>query len=373
VLEALARHAGAPKVSGNRLDVTHNGVIFDTMERDIRAARSSVHILSFIWRGEDGPSERIGKAVLARAPGVACRIVIDPYGSFKFSDRLEADLRASGCELRRYLLRDDLRLFGRNHRRIQVVDGKVAITGGFGIWKSWEGDGMKPEEWRESNVRVQGPLVAELQRAFEQSWTETGGRPLPPSAYPRLAPVGGVSAAFVASSPRQGPSAAEIMTHLLVGAAERSLWIANSYFIPDQRLQELLISKRQQGVDVRVLVPGPIHDVAVVRAAQRETYERLIPGGVRIFEYQPSMMHAKTMVLDGRYIVIGSTNFDQLSFDRMEEGSVVADAPALARALSKKLERDFRVSKEITPQIWAKRELLPELGREMAGWLSDWL
>jgi cardiolipin synthase len=261
----------------------------------------------------------------------------------------------------------------RNHRKIQIVDGRIGVTGGWGIWRVWEGEGVTPDEWRDTAVRVEGPVVAQMQAAFEQSWREAGGAPLPESAYPRLGARGPTPAAFVASSPREGTSAAERMTYAVIASARRQLWIANSYFIPDDTLSALIASKRRAGVDVRVLAPGPVHDVPPVRAAQRATYEALLAAGVRIFEYQPSMMHAKTMVVDARIVVIGSTNIDKLSFDRLEEGSLVADAPLVARKMRKHLEIDFTRAKEITPELWSQRDLVPEIGRRAASLIDDWL
>jgi cardiolipin synthase len=375
VPDALLR-VGAPFVEGNDLSLVENGAVFEAMERDIRRARVSVNIVTYIWRGEGEPSDRIGEALLARRPNVACRIIIDPYGSLKFSRELEERLERSGCAIRRYTLGTSVGdlLLARNHRKIQVVDGRFAITGGFGIWRSWLGNGRAHDEWRDTALSVEGPVVAQMQRAFEENWMDLGGPRLPASDYPKLAAVGPTRAAFVASSPRKGkPSPAEVMTHLMIGAARRRLLIANSYFIPDEALQKLIVRKRQQGVQVRVLAPGPVHDVPPVRAAQRDTYQTLIAAGVRVWEYTPTMMHAKSIVVDDRYAVVGSTNFDQLSFDRLEEGSLVADAPHLARKLRAHIEDDLTRSKEITREIWEKRDLLPEVARQAAGLFSDWL
>ncbi len=374
LFEALARETGAKTARNNELRLLEDGAVFPALISDIRKARVSIHVLMYIWRGEGQPSRGVGEAILARAPGVACRIVIDPFGSLKFDEALEKRLTASGCDIRRYdrgPLPDPL---GRTHRKIVVVDGKRAITGGFGIWESWLGNGRKPEEWRDTAVAVTGPVVADLQRAFEQNWREVGGAPLPKADYPEPEVMGKTPAVFIATSPTPGKeSAAEAMFRLLIGTAKKRLLIANSYFVPDERLQALIVERRKAGVDVRVLAPGPVHDVPPVRAAQRATYEALLEGGVRIFEYEASMMHAKTMVIDDRYVKIGSTNIDKLSFEHLEEGSLVARDPDLARAMSKRFDEDLAFTKEITRELWRNRDTLPEVGRQGAGLLSDWL
>jgi cardiolipin synthase len=377
LFEALAQDTGAPARAGNAVTLLENSAVFDAIVEDVRQARSSIHVVTYIWRGEDQPSRRVGEAILQtlrERPQVACRILLDPFGSLKFDDALEQRLEAAGCQVRRYdrgPLPDPL---ARNHRKIVVVDGNRAITGGFGIHTSWLGNGRTPEEWRDTAVRVRGPVVADLQRAFEQNWREVTNQALPSSDYPHLAPAGKVPALFIATSPTPGkPSAAEAMYRLLVQSAQRRLWIANSYFIPDERLQQLMIERVRAGVDVRVLGPGPVHDVPPVRAAQRATYERLIDGGVRIYEYKASMMHAKTMVIDDRYVLVGSTNIDALSFQHLEEGSLVARDPELARRMAEHFQHDLKYTMQITKEIWDKRDLLPEVGRRSVGLASDWL
>lgn len=377
LFQALAAETGAPVHAGNALELLENSAVFDAMVADLRRARSSIHVVTYIWRGEGEPSRRVGAAILeamGRTRNIGCRILLDPFGSLKFDDALEQRLRQAGCDIRRYdrsPLPDPL---ARNHRKIVVVDGKWAITGGFGIWESWLGDGRTPEQWRDTAVRVVGPAVADMQRAFEQNWREVGGKPLPPAAYPKLASAGKTTATFIATSPvRDKPSAAEAMYRLLIQSARQKLWIANSYFIPGEGLQKLMVERRKAGVDVRVLAPGPVHDVPPVRAAQRATYEALLAGGVRIYEYQASMMHAKTVVVDDRYVLIGSTNIDALSFEHLEEGSLVARDPALAKTMAEHFLQDLRHCKEITPEIWRHRDVLPELGRRGVGLASDWL
>jgi cardiolipin synthase len=369
---ALANETSVRVHPNNRLTLLEDGAVFPAIKREIRAARSSIHILVYIWRGEGEPSSSIGAALLARRPGVACRIIVDPFGSLKFDDKLKADLERSGCAIHKYDRGPLPEPRARNHRKIVVVDGDRAITGGFGIWQSWLGEGRKEEEWRDTAVFAEGPVVADLQRAFDQNWQEVQKQPLPKDAYPELAPKGKIPAMFIATSPKPNqPSAAEATYRLLIQAAKRRLWIANSYFIPSKGLQQLILERKRAGVDVRVLSPGPVHDVPPVRAAQRATYETLIEGGVRIFEYEASMMHAKTVMVDDTYVLIGSTNMDALSFEHLEEGSLIARDPELARTMTARFLQDLKLSKEITREIWRNRDTLPEVGRRGASWFSD--
>jgi cardiolipin synthase len=349
----LEREVGVPVRDGNVIELVDNGAIFKALEEEIRGARESVHMCEFMWRGSGDPSERIGRAVLERRPGVSCRIVLDWFGSQKFDPELERRLRQSGCEIRRHApLPDPFRL---NHRRVFVVDGRTAFVGGFGIWRSWLGDGVGETGWRDTAARIRGPAVGDLQRAFDESLQAAGGTPLPAAAYPRLAPVGTHRAAVIASTPAWARTTlAARMTYGLLSSARRRLWVANSYFVPDRSLQQVLLARARAGVDVRVLAPGPWHDVPIVQAGQRRTYASLLDGGVRIFEYAASMMHAKTILADDT-CAIGSTNMDSQSLSFLWETSVVTDAPEAARGLAERFERDLSRSYEIVPAAWLRR------------------
>ncbi|MFN7133711.1 MAG: phospholipase D-like domain-containing protein [Myxococcales bacterium] len=372
---ALHQSVGLELKDGNQADLIMNGAIFDEMVKEIEAAQSSIHIVTFIWR-PSRPSDQLIEALAKRRENVDCRIIVDPVGSIDFADQVRMRLVGIGCDVRYFRplgpgSRTKIR--ARNHRKMLIVDGYRGITGGFGIWKSWEGEGLTPDEWRETNVRVVGPAVRDMQLAFAENWQEVGGPLLPADAFPDIPCMGPARAAFVGSSQSATISAAERMTALVIAAAKYRLWIENAYFIPSTAISDMLVVKSKHGVDVRVVAPGPIHDWPPVRAAQRTTYDRLLEVGVRIWEYQPSMMHAKTMLVDDRFVVVGSTNFDPLSLKLMEEGSLIVEDPALAAGLDQAFRGDVGHSKEITRASWERRNLVERMARQLTGLIGGFL
>jgi cardiolipin synthase len=266
-----------------------------------------------------------------------------------------------------------LRILARTHRKIVIIDGKVGVTGGFGIWWSWMGNGLSPDEWRDSNVVVRGPAVYQMQVAFAQGWQEAGGPLLPADVFPSIAPQGSSSAAFVASEPRAEDTNAERLVQLAIASAHHRLWIANSYFIPSTAICDSLIRKAEQGVDVRILAPGRYMDIAPVRAAQRSTYDTLLSHGIRVWEYEISMMHAKTILVDDRLVVIGSTNMDPLSLRRNEEGALVVESPELAADLDRSWRVDLLHSREIRWDSWKKRGLVERFTRRLTSIIGSFL
>ncbi len=367
----LEREVGVPVRDGNRVEIVENGAIFDRLDEEVRAARETIHLCEFMWMGTGDPSERLGRAILARRPGVACRIVLDWIGSFRFDRSLEERLVRSGVEIRRHMPWPDP--FRLNHRRVFVFDGRTAYVGGFGIWKSWLGNGAGEGEWRDTAARVRGPAVGDLQRAFDDSLQAAGGAPLSGSAYPRLGPEGEVRAAVVASTPAWARATlAARMYYAIMASARRRLWVANSYFVPDRSLQNVLVARARAGVDVRVLAPGPHHDVPIVQAGQRRTYARLLSGGVRVFEYAASMLHAKTLVADD-VAVIGSTNMDSQSLSFLWETSIVVESAAIAGRLADGFLVDFERSAEIRREEWARRPLAARVAQRAALAAEPWL
>ncbi|RYZ40562.1 MAG: cardiolipin synthase B [Myxococcaceae bacterium] len=354
---ALFQSTGVALSPGHRVELLKNSQVFDRLLEDIRAAKHSVHMLIYIWR-PCALSDRFVEALSERSrAGVRCHVVVDAIGSkdntdaSDFNRQVAERLTQEGVDVhvyRRLKRRVWGQLVGRSHQKIVVVDGRIAYTGGFGIWKTWEGDGLKKDNWRDTHLRVEGPEVRRFLLTFCQHWLESGGGLLPLEDFPDPEANRGGGAAFIDSFGRMGVTKAERLTRLAVAAATKRLWIANAYFTPPSAVLEQLEAKARQGVDVRVLAPGPKHDVRLVRASQRSTYARLLAAGVRIWEYQPAMMHAKTMLVDDWLCVVGSTNLDALSLNKLSEGSLVFEDKEAARELEGYWEQDFQHSKEIT-------------------------
>lgn len=344
---ALLQATGVSFTDGNRLSWRDNGEVFDALEDAIRSARHSIHVDVYIWKpGKAGG--RIAEAVCRRArEGLAVRILVDPMGSTGFEEELYGPLREAGCEVRyfRPLKKRPLTLTGRNHRKLVVVDGRVGFTGGFGIAPEWSGDGLSPDSWRDSNAEAEGPVVRQMQAAFAAHWLETGGALLPRAELERARPAGGARAAYVTSMDVMGLSHARWVTHIALTAARRRAWISNAYFVPPPELLGALLALPRRGVDVRLLLPGPYQDHITVTFVQRRLYPRLRRAGMHVYEYQPSMMHSKTMLVDDRLVIVGSINLDFLSMEWLEEGCLVADDRDFAAGLERHWRADVARSR----------------------------
>ncbi|MFP2925077.1 phospholipase D-like domain-containing protein [Pyxidicoccus sp. 3LG] len=351
---ALYQTVGVRMVPGNRIRWANNGTVFDVMAEEMKRARSSIHVVMFIWR-PGRASDQLLAALSERArDGVACRVLVDPLGSPSFEAQVKPKLEAAGCRahLFRPLPADEN--LARNHRKLLIVDGRVAVTGGLAIQDEWLGEGLKEKEYRDTNARVEGPVVEQMQQAFAENWQEASGELLPASDFPTLAePIPGMDgagegwAAFVGSTANPEVTRAERLTQLMVRAAQKRLWIAQSYFTPNDALSRQLAERARAGVDVRVLAPGDFNDQKVITVAQRAEYDALLEAGVRIWEYQPSMMHAKTMLVDDRLVLVGSINYDPLSFNLLEEGSLVLEDDEAARGMEAFFLEDLKHAREI--------------------------
>lgn len=351
---ALFQTTGARMQAGHRWSLVANGSVFDSIATDIGQAQSSINFVEYIWE-EGAASDRLLQALAQRAANVRCRVLVDALGSPAFARKVAPQLRAIGCQARIFRPVTLRNLLERNHRKLVVLDGRIAYLGGFGVRDEWRSKRRRyfgrarrrfADEWRDDNIRLQGPAVNDVQRAFAQNWQEAGGDLLPADELPPIAPVGEARVAFVSSTAGYVTDS-ERLLHLLIGSARRRIYIANAYFVPDESLLRLLADKARHGVAVQVIAPGGKNDLPLAEIGQRQLYRQLLSAGVKIFEYQPVMMHAKTMLIDDDLAVIGSLNLNLLSLSRLEEAVVVVDDPQLVQALDDSWRSDRAESHEI--------------------------
>jgi cardiolipin synthase len=360
----LEANTGAPITPGNRVEILLNGDdVFPAMLKAVRSARKSITFEQYVWEKSD-VSEQLALAFAERCrAGVGVNMLLDYAGSLRFPDGYTKTLRSAGCHLawfRPLQLWEPWQVWRfnhRTHRRILVVDGRVGFTGGFGISEKWTGDGRTKGNWRDTHARVEGPIVEYLQGAFAQDWRETTGIVLAGDAYfPRLAPVADVHAQVVASSPSGGSSDAYMLFLLSIESARRTISITNPYFVPDDRMARALLAAVDRGVRVDVLIPGAI-DHPLVREAGRRGFGPFLRAGIKIYEYTAALLHAKTMVVDGVFVSIGSTNFDNRSFALNKEVNLTVYDKRLGQTMEQIFADDLAHAKPITLHDWTHRSL----------------
>ncbi len=303
-------------------------------------------------------------------------LLLDAFGSQHLGKDWIRALRESGVEVAK--LRQ-LRWFtihdagDRSHVRVVIVDGKTGWTGGFGLADYWLGDGHHEEQWRESNVRFSGPAVMELQAAFAAAWAEATGELLTgPVFFPEngFQPVGPTHAGLLYTAPTTGSTPAERFLALSLSGARKRLYIANSYFVPDDDFRRLLKRAVKRGVDVRVLTVSSKTDVKTTWYAGRYRYEELLGSGVKIYEYQPTMMHSKTIVVDGLWSSIGSMNFDNRSMAFNDESNLVVLDSAFGAQMDSVFLDDLRYAKEIKLEDFQRRSVWVKMLESGASLLS---
>jgi len=360
----LYQSVGVGLNPGHMVRLVQDERIAEALETEILQARESVHLCISSWRPGEA-SERLLRAFESRQSGVVCRVLVDPLDSPGFSEQAQPRLVQAGCDVRFFrpfvgaeVVFSDERLEARHHRQLLIRDGRSGLTGGSGVGPAWRGEKGPVGAWRDTYVQVEGPAVRQFQRAFAQVWQEASGELLPDSAFPTLAPQGEARAGFVASNGSPSLSHSERMVKVLIASARRRLWLTNGCFIPTAATADMLIRKAREGVDVRVLVPGLRHGGAHgVLAAQRATYERLLENGVRLWEYQPSPLHARTVVVDERLAAVGSMNLEPNSNALLSEGTLVVEDAQVAQSLAVSFERDLASAVEVHRDAWRQRGL----------------
>jgi Phosphatidylserine/phosphatidylglycerophosphate/cardiolipin synthases and related enzymes len=370
-LQTMHALTGAPVSEGNLVTILKNGIeIFPSMFAAIRAATRTINLEFYIyWDGEIGRKFAEALAERARA-GVEVKIILDAVGSSQMSQTLTDFLLRNGIDLEWYhpLRWYTLSRFNhRTHRKLLVVDGQIGFTGGVGIADNWLGDADSKEHWRDTVARVEGPVVTQMQFAFMDNWIKSRGELLTGLDYfPELALIGSHLTQVLKSSPAEGSSTVKLLYIISIVSAVKSIYICSAYFLPDSDTLRALEGAVRRGVDVRVIVPGEDNDIPIARQASRWHYDLLLRRGIRIFEYQPTMMHAKTMVVDGVWTTIGSSNFDDRSFRLNDEVNVNVYDDGIAAQMEAMFHEDLARCEEVTLRKWFRRGWLDKLKEKVA-------
>jgi cardiolipin synthase len=361
LLESLT---GSPVRQGNRVEILRNGdQIFPAMVEGIESAQHNIDFSTYIyWTG--GPTiAAFGDALVQRASaGVEVSILLDAVGSaVKIDRKLVQRLRDAGAMVewfrppRWYTLN---KANNRLHRRLLIIDGSVGFTGGVGVGEEWTGDAQDPDHWRETHVRVQGPAVRDLVGGFQENWAEATQRILTGSHLPDIPGVDdGIDVQVTRSSATKGSTDIEELYYSAIAGARRRLWVTTAFFVPPDAFVDALCASAGRGVDVQILVNGPHIDKEVLRRTAQRFYDRLLQCGVRIFEYQRTMLHAKTLMVDGAWASIGSNNFTNRSMALNSELAFSLSDERIVTELEEHFQDDLQASEEFDLKSWRNRPL----------------
>jgi cardiolipin synthase A/B len=368
---------GVPATEGNRIDVLRNGdEIFPAMFEAIDGAEHTLDFLTYVyWEGEIG-TELAGKLCARADDGVRVRVLLDGLGSRTIDRQLIEDMDEAGVDVQWFRPLRRLRpaeMNHRTHRKVLVVDEDVAFTGGVGIADVWTGDARNEHEWRDTHFRVRGPAVDGLRAAFLDNWAENTPELFTDvDRFPAQPSAGDAVVQCVRSESETGWSDVDNLFRTLLQLARRRVRIATAYFVPDDELSRRLCDASERGVEVEILVPGPHADKRVVQIAGERSYQGLVEAGVSIWRYQPTMMHAKVMTVDGFVSNIGSANLNPRSVAWDEEVNLVALDPALTALLDQQFDEDLERSERLDPGRWADRSLWRRVGEALVRPVRRW-
>ena len=375
---ALGSLLGPGIVGGNAVTELLNGdQIFPPMLAAIQKKKKSITFETYIyWSGDIGKQFADALSERARA-GVRVHVLLDWVGSAKMDESYLTEMKEAGVQIEKFHKPhwyNLARLNNRTHRKLLVVDGQVGFTGGVGIAPQWMGNAQDPDHWRDSHYLVRGPVVAQMQATFLDNWLKVTGKVLHGALYfPPIAPAGAQKAQMFSSSPSSGSESMQLMYHLAITAAERSIDLSVAYFVPDELTQKHLMDALARGVRVRFITPGEHTDTDTVKAASRATWGPLLQAGALIYEYQPTMYHCKVMIVDQLLVSVGSTNFDNRSFRLNDEANLNVYDAAFAKRQTEVFEDDLKRSRRVTYEEWLNRPLREKAHEKLTGWLRSQL
>jgi cardiolipin synthase A/B len=349
-------------LSSNRGTTLLNGdEIFPAMLDAVRGAQRSICLETYMyWSGDVG--RQFAEALAKRAAaGVRVHVVIDWIGSRRIDSSLLDLMREAGAEVERYnplVWYAVTRINHRDHRKLLIVDGRVGFTGGAGIADQWKGNARNPGEWRDSMFKLEGPAVAQMQAAFMDNWVKTNARVLDGDPYfPEMRPAGSYPAQVVKSSPREGTEDIKMMFLMCIAAAQKNIRLSAAYYVPDGLTTREFLEARKRGVEVEIIVPGAQADSGIVKHASRGHWGPLLKAGVRIYEYEPTMFHCKSMIIDEAFVSVGSANFGNRSFRLNDEANLNVYSRAFAREQIRIFEADRQKCRLVTYSEWTHRSL----------------
>lgn len=367
LLPSIAGLTESSMQPGNRVELLENGdQFFPALLRDIAAAQQTVHVESYIW-WEGAICRQMADALSAKArQGVEVRLLIDASGGHKMHKDLLEEMAHAGVKFANFhpLTISNLgHLNNRDHRKIAVIDGRIAYIGGFGIASEWTGHAQDKKHYRDTGLRVEGPIVNRMQGAFCENWVEqTGEIPAGEKYFPKLGPAGPVTASVAYTSPTGSVSSVQVLYYLAIEAARHEILIQNPYLLPDENSMAALADAVKRGVDVRIMVPATsATDSPIVQHASHHDYKALLDSGVKLYEYKKTLLHQKVIVVDGVWACIGSTNFDDRSFQLNDEISMSVLDPALAAEMRAAFADDMRFAVQRQKQEWSDRPLWHKL------------
>src|SRR5688572_12248899 len=347
-------------IRGNAVEIFQNGAFFDGLLEDIAAARRTIHFETFLWK-EGALGQRMADALSSQArTGAKVRLVLDAIGCKKMGEGAKQQMREAGCELALYHPRT-LKNIGvipeRDHRKLAILDGRIAWVGGHCIVDEWLGEAQDRHHVRDLSVRLRGPVVHAVQSAFSENWVEVTGKLfVGADVFPPVEHAGEVEAHMASMKPEGSAPAVKILHHTVICCARRRLWIQNPYFIPEPDAIDAFSRSVARGVDVRVMVPSAgVSDMPLVQHAAHRNFQRLLDAGVRIFEYGRTLLHQKVMTVDGVWCAVGSSNFDDRSFETNDEITLGFHDRALATRLEEIFEQDRKHCIELNAADWKKR------------------
>jgi cardiolipin synthase len=343
----------------------------------IRGAQHTINFETYIYWSESIGQE-LADALSERArAGVHVHVLLDFIGSIKLQASAIDEMTAAGVKVERYhkpVWWKLTRLNNRTHRKLLIVDGKIGFTGGVGIADQWRGNAQDKDHWRDTHFRVEGPVVGQMQAVFNDNWTKATGVVLDGEGYfPELKEVGTHDAQMFSSSPSGGQESMLLMYLIAISAARDTIHLSSSYFVPEELTTKALAAAAKRGVKVRIITPNHHIDSPLVRAASRARWGPLLEAGVQMAEFQPTMYHVKVLIVDGRMVSVGSTNFDNRSFRLNDEANLNVYDRDFAERVTVVFEQDLKRARQITYEDWTRRPWHEKLLERASALLSSQL